>query len=49
MLPFLEIPIHLHHDALATCLIGHTDRPSTLVQLVAVYLAQFKKDDVEGA
>ncbi|KAF8132497.1 hypothetical protein EV363DRAFT_1476739 [Boletus edulis] len=47
----LEIPIQLYRDALAARPIGHTDRPSTLVQLAAVHLARFEKqrDDVDGA
>ncbi|KAF8132474.1 CHAT domain-containing protein [Boletus edulis] len=47
----LEIPIRLYRDALAARPIGHTDRPSTLVQLAAVHLARFEKqrDDVDGA
>ncbi|KAG6371295.1 TPR-like protein [Boletus reticuloceps] len=47
----LEIPIRLYHNALAARPVGHTDRPSTLVQLAAVHLARFEKqrDDVDGA
>ncbi|KAF8132372.1 hypothetical protein EV363DRAFT_1328005 [Boletus edulis] len=47
----LEIPIRLCRDALAARPVGHTDRPSTLVQLAAVHLARFEKqrDDIEGA
>ncbi|KAF8132284.1 CHAT domain-containing protein [Boletus edulis] len=47
----LEIPIHLYRDALAARPVGHTDRPSTLVQLAAVHLARFEKqrDNVNGA
>ncbi|KAF8119287.1 CHAT domain-containing protein [Boletus edulis] len=47
----LEIPIRLCRDALAARPVGHTDRPSTLVQLAAVHLARFEKqrDDVDGA
>ncbi|KAF8127373.1 TPR-like protein [Boletus edulis] len=47
----LEIPIRLCRDALAARPVGHTDRPSTLVQLAAVHLARFEKqrDNVDGA
>ncbi|KAF8433243.1 CHAT domain-containing protein [Boletus edulis BED1] len=47
----LEIPIRLCCDALAARPVGHTDRPSTLVQLAAVHLARFEKqrDNVDGA
>ncbi|KAF8433237.1 CHAT domain-containing protein [Boletus edulis BED1] len=47
----LEIPIRLCRDALAAHPVGHTDRPSTLVQLAAVHLARFEKqrDNVDGA
>ncbi|KAG6376610.1 hypothetical protein JVT61DRAFT_1593 [Boletus reticuloceps] len=47
----LEIPIRLYRDVLAARPVGHTDRPSTLVQLAAVHLARFGKqrDDVDGA
>ncbi|KAG6371303.1 hypothetical protein JVT61DRAFT_9773 [Boletus reticuloceps] len=47
----LEIPIRLYRDALAARPVGHSDRPSTLVQLAAVHLARFEKqrDDVDGA
>ncbi|KAG6371215.1 TPR-like protein [Boletus reticuloceps] len=47
----LEIPIRLYRDALAAHPVGHTDRPSTLVQLATVHLARFEKqrDDVDGA
>ncbi|KAG6376711.1 hypothetical protein JVT61DRAFT_1728 [Boletus reticuloceps] len=47
----LEIPIRLCRDALAARPVGHTDRPSTLVQLAAVHLARFEKqrDDADGA
>ncbi|KAF8443867.1 hypothetical protein L210DRAFT_3759029 [Boletus edulis BED1] len=47
----LEIPIRLYRDALAARPVGHTDRPSTLVELAAVHLARFKKqrDNVDGA
>ncbi|KAG6371098.1 hypothetical protein JVT61DRAFT_10639 [Boletus reticuloceps] len=46
-----EIPIGLYHNALATRPIGHTDRPSTLIQLAAVHLARFQKrgDEADGA
>ncbi|KAF8132367.1 TPR-like protein [Boletus edulis] len=51
MIGSLEIPIRLYHDALAARPVGHTDRPSTLVQLAAVHLARFEKqrEDVDGA
>ncbi|KAF8122094.1 hypothetical protein EV363DRAFT_1558324 [Boletus edulis] len=51
MFPSVEIPIRLHRDALAARPVGHTGRPSTLVQLAAVYLARFEKqrDGVDGA
>ncbi|KAF8443803.1 CHAT domain-containing protein [Boletus edulis BED1] len=47
----LEVPVRLCRDALAARPVGHTDRPSTLVQLAAVHLARFEKqrDDVDGA
>ncbi|KAF8436587.1 CHAT domain-containing protein [Boletus edulis BED1] len=48
--PF-EIPLGLYHNALAARPVGHADRPSTLIQLAAVYLARFKKqgDEFDGA
>ncbi|KAG6370013.1 hypothetical protein JVT61DRAFT_12531 [Boletus reticuloceps] len=51
MIDSLEIPIRLYRDALAARPVGHTDRPSTLVQLAVVHLARFEKqrDDVNGA
>ncbi|KAF8132353.1 TPR-like protein [Boletus edulis] len=51
MIASLEIPIRLYRDALAARPVGHTDRPSTLVQLAAVHLARFEKEreDVDGA
>ncbi|KAF8443876.1 CHAT domain-containing protein [Boletus edulis BED1] len=51
MIGSLEIPIRLYRDALAARPVGHTDRPSTLVQLAAVHLARFEKrrDDIDGA
>ncbi|KAF8436583.1 CHAT domain-containing protein [Boletus edulis BED1] len=42
-----EIPIGLYGNALATRPIGHTDRPSTLVQLAAVHLGRFQKQEDE--
>ncbi|KAF8436628.1 CHAT domain-containing protein [Boletus edulis BED1] len=39
-----EIPLGLFRNALATRPIGHADRPSTLIQLAAVYLARFEFD-----
>ncbi|KAG6376816.1 hypothetical protein JVT61DRAFT_1842 [Boletus reticuloceps] len=50
MIASLEIPIRLYRDALAARPVGHTDRPSTLVQLAAVHLARFgeQRDDVDG-
>ncbi|KAG6370032.1 hypothetical protein JVT61DRAFT_12551 [Boletus reticuloceps] len=51
MIDSLEIPIRLYRDALAARPVGHTDRPSTLVQLAVAHLARFEKqrDDVDGA
>ncbi|KAF8119819.1 CHAT domain-containing protein [Boletus edulis] len=42
-----EIPLGLYRNALATRPIGHADRPSTLIQLAAVYLARFEKQGDE--
>ncbi|KAF8444133.1 CHAT domain-containing protein [Boletus edulis BED1] len=42
-----EIPLGLYRDALAARPVGHADRPSTLIQLAAVYLARFEKQGVE--
>ncbi|KAF8436624.1 CHAT domain-containing protein [Boletus edulis BED1] len=46
-----EIPLGLYHNALAARPVGHADRPSTLIQLAAVYLARFEKqgDEFDGA
>ncbi|KAF8445026.1 CHAT domain-containing protein [Boletus edulis BED1] len=46
-----EIPLGLYRDALAARPVGHADRPSTLIQLAAVYLARFDKqgDEFDGA
>ncbi|KAF8125437.1 TPR-like protein [Boletus edulis] len=40
-----EIPLGLYRDALAARPVGHADRPSTLIQLAAVYLERFEKGD----
>ncbi|KAF8452266.1 CHAT domain-containing protein [Boletus edulis BED1] len=46
-----EIPLGLYRDALAARPVGHADRPFTLIQLAAVYLARFEKlgDEFDGA
>ncbi|KAF8121610.1 TPR-like protein [Boletus edulis] len=46
-----EIPLDLYRNALAARPVGHADRPSTLIQLAAVYLARFEKrgDEFDGA
>ena len=47
----LEVPLTLYYNALAARPVRHVDRPSTLIQLAAVYFARFDKqgDDVEVA
>ena len=42
----LEVPLNLYHNALGARPVGHCDRPSTLVQLAAVYFAQYEKQGV---
>ncbi|KAF8436638.1 CHAT domain-containing protein [Boletus edulis BED1] len=51
MVTSLEIPIHMYRDALAARPVGHTGRPSTLVQLAAVHLARLEKqkNNFDGA
>ncbi|KAG6370035.1 hypothetical protein JVT61DRAFT_9866 [Boletus reticuloceps] len=46
-----EIPLDLYRNALAARPVGHADRPSTLIQLAAVYLVRFEKqgDEFDGA
>ncbi|KAF8436633.1 CHAT domain-containing protein [Boletus edulis BED1] len=46
-----EIPLDLYRNALAARPVGHADRPSTLIQLAAMYLARFEKqgDEFDGA
>ncbi|KAF8431187.1 hypothetical protein L210DRAFT_3651244 [Boletus edulis BED1] len=46
-----EIPLGLYHNALAARPVGHADRPSTLIQLAAAYLARFEEqgDGFDGA
>ena len=47
----LEVPLGLYRNALAARLVGHVDRPSTLIQLAAVHLSRSKKrmDEIKGA
>ena len=46
-----EVPLTLYYNALAARPVRHVDRPSTLIQLAAVYFARFDKrgDEVEVA
>lgn len=47
----LDVPPTLFRNALASCPVGHPDRPSTLIQLAGVHSAWFKKwrDEVDAA
>ncbi|KAF8436548.1 CHAT domain-containing protein [Boletus edulis BED1] len=40
----LEIPLSLYRNALAARPVGHSDRPSTLIQMAAVHFARFWKE-----
>ncbi|KAG6371186.1 hypothetical protein JVT61DRAFT_9808 [Boletus reticuloceps] len=46
----LDTPLSLYRSALDARPVGHVDRPSTLIQLAAVHLAQFEKqkNEVDG-
>ncbi|KAF8132578.1 TPR-like protein [Boletus edulis] len=48
---FFEAPLGLYRKVLSARPVGHADRPSTLIQLAAVYLARFEKqgDESDGA